>query len=640
MDRFRFQKILFVATLGIAGVVAAADPVTITVEPSITRKIGGVAALERNRYFCVSDPGAHFDERMAAGAGVYEYLVHELGISFGRSLGPIKYIAKGLPENPKRPGFADLSSLRKKKLKEPTGIFRSDFGQNLDVAAHGNHNAYPDYMGKHFRGASNHHGEPEWLPENIAAAAELAAAVLKYNYTDFDRPKYYEPLDEPAWEFFTDPHLADWHLKVMEMVHEQTPEVQVGGLCMSVSHFYCGNYSHFKGMKSFIDYTDGKMDFYSFHSYDYFNWEKDDFCGRVQSGLPLEGSLDLLENYTVNRAGREVDVVVSEHGGYINAEEPGLYVGEAVAAQIAEKYFPNDAPWEKEMKKRSVVAFMHVSSILANTMAFMDHPHTVQKAVPFLLPDTWGWDPVYYASLFVPDNYTDKSKWVKTHMLDFYRFFRGVNGRRIKATCADPDLQTRAFVGGSKLYLAINNQNGNPETISLKGIDSAQVELRRFGRNHDFTAYFTEESVPTPDQLVVAGREAVMIVADFGRPIEATEIVNEVICYADKVMMPVKKADFEIKVPVKKPIDYATMRIGFTRRPESSRQPVVLMNGHPLDVPMEDCADRLSDNEYATTKLIPLDVNLLQSTNQVSVRFDDGDDGMIGSVVIRAAVKH
>jgi hypothetical protein len=55
----------------------------------------------------------------------------------------------------------------------------------------------------------------------------------------------------------------------------------------------------------------------------------------------------------------------------------------------------------------------------ANTMAFIDHPHTVVKAVPFLLPNTWGWDPKYYASLYVPYNYTDKSKWVETHMMDF-----------------------------------------------------------------------------------------------------------------------------------------------------------------------------------------------------------------------------
>lgn len=621
-----------------AAVVAAAQPVTITVVPETTRQIGGVSVVERPRYFSVADEGSGFDRRMAGGEGVYDYLVNDLGVSFGRSLGPVQYIAKTLPEDPKRPGYADLSSLRKKKLPKPSGDFYEQFGPNLNVAAHGNHNAYPAYMGKHFQDDADYHGTPEWIPENIDAAAELAAAVMKYNYTDFDRPKYYEPLNEPHWKFFADPHLADWHLKVMDAVHVQTPEVKVGGLCMSVAYFFRENYNSFTGLRKFIDFTDGKMDFYSFHSYDYFKWTDDDFRGRVQSGLPLEGSLDLLENYAVNRTGKEVDVVISELGGYINVQPRGEYDGEQLAAEIAEKYFPNDDEWQKELKKRSIVAFVHVSSIMANTMTFLDHPHTVQKAVPFLLPNTWNWDPKYYASLYVPENYTDRSTWVGTHMLDFYKFFRGVDGRRVKAVCADPDLQTRAFVKGSKVYLAINNQSWKPETISLKGIDTGTVEIRRFGRNADFTAYFEEKTVPTPDTFDVAGREAVMIVADYGLPIQEKSSINEVVCYANKVIQPMKTAAFSILVPIDQPIDYAMLRIGLTRTPELGQQPIVKLNGQKLDVPMEDCADRLTDKEYGTTKLIPVDVSLLKAKNRVTVKFADGDSGYVGSVVIRAAV--
>ncbi|VGO17457.1 Beta-porphyranase A [Pontiella desulfatans] len=610
----------------------------IVVEAETTRAIGGVSEVDRKRYFCVSDNGTGFDKRMTP--EVYDYLVNELGISFGRSLGPVQWVAKQLKEDPTRPGYADVTGLKTQKLPEPGEQFVKDFGPNLDVASHGNHNAYPAYMGKHMQEGAEYHGTPEWIPENIDAAAELAAAVMKYNYTDFDRPKYFEPLNEPHWKYFVDQHMADWHLAVQEKVHALTPEVKVGGMCQSVSYFFRDNYQNFNGFKGFIQNTQGRMDFYSFHSYDYLRWRDGEFKGRIQSGIALEGSLDLMQNYTVNEFGKEVDVVVSEQGGYAHHEPKGMYDGEFLAAGIMASNYPNaDATsWDYEMKKRSIVCFGHVSSILANTMAFIDHPHTVQKSVPFLLPNTWSWDTKYYANLYVPKHYTDESEWVGTHMLDFYKFFRGVDGRRVKCISSDPDLQTRAFVDGSKLYLAVNNQSWRPEAVSLHGIDAKQVEIRRFGRNTDFTAYYTEETIATPETLELPGRESVMIVADLGKPIAEQAKVNEIMCYGDKVIVPMKKAEFTVKVPVEKQIDYAVLRVGLTRKTESNKEAVITLNGKPLAVPLEDCADRLADGEYGVTKLVNLNVADLQAENIVKVSFPDGDEGMVGTVVIRAAV--
>jgi len=610
----------------------------IFVDAETTRAVGGVSEVDRKRYFCVSDSGTGFDRRMKP--EVYEYLVNDLGISFGRSLGPVKSVARSLKEDPKRPGFADLSSLKAKKLPVPGERFVRDLGPNLDVAAHGNHNAYPAYMGKYQLEGADYHGMPEWIPENVDAAAELAAAVLKYNYTDFDRPRYFEPLNEPHWKYFVDQHMADWHLKAMAKVRQLTPEVKVGGMCMSVSYFFRNNYQNFKGMKGFFDRTDGTMDFYSFHSYDYLYWREGDFKGRIQSGLPLEGTLDLLQNYAVNKIGREVDVVISELGGYVHSEPKGMYDGEALAAELMASNYPaaDAGSWDYELKKRSIVCFAHVSSIMANTLAFIDHPHTVVKTVPFLLPNTWSWDKKYYANLYVPKDYTDTSEWVGTHMLDFFKFFRGVDGRRVKCVSSDPDLQTRAFVDGSKTYLVVNNQSFRPESVSLHGMGAKQVEIRRLGRNADFTAAYTEETVATPETLTLAGREAVMLVADLGRPVEEKAKVNEITCYGDKTELPMKKAEFKVKVPTEKAIDYAVLRVGLTRKTDSSKDAVILFNGKPLNVPLEDCADRLADGEYGTTKMVYLDPRDLLAENTVAVSFPDGDDGAVGTAVIRVAV--
>jgi hypothetical protein len=82
----------------------------------------------------------------------------------------------------------------------------------------------------------------------------------------------------------------------------------------------------------------------------------------------------------------------------------------------------------------------------------------------------------------------------------------------------------------------------------------------------------------------------------------------------------------------------AVLRVGLTRKTESSPAAVITLNGKPLEVPLEDCAERLADGEYGVTKLVNLNVADLQAENTVKVSFPDGDDGVVGTVVIRAAI--
>ena len=98
--------------------------------------------------------------------------------SFGRRLGGLSRWGAELEEDPTRPGFANLDALKAYQPRLPSSSFMENCGPNLDVACHGNHNKYPAYMGKHFKGSSNYHGKPEWIPEKLDAAAMLAAAVL------------------------------------------------------------------------------------------------------------------------------------------------------------------------------------------------------------------------------------------------------------------------------------------------------------------------------------------------------------------------------------------------------------------------------------------------------------------------------
>ena len=55
-------------------------------------------------------------------------------------------------------------------------------------------------------------------------------------------------------------------------------------------------------------------------------------------------------------------------------------------------------------------------------------------------------------------------------------------------------------------------------------------------------------------------------------------------------------------------------------------------------MPLEDCADRLDKGEYGTTKLVYLDPADLLAENTVAVSFPDGEQGAVGTAVIRVAV--
>ncbi|MHC5092024.1 MAG: beta-agarase [Planctomycetota bacterium] len=615
--------------------------VLIQVDPECTRSIQGVSDLDRKVYFSMSDRGTGFDDR--CDDEIYDDLINELGVFFGRRLGVVKGI-KGIEEDPERPGYANIELLKKhlsKRRYHPSAKFINDRGNNLDVAAHGNHNSYPKFMGEHTTKDTREGKHAEYLPQNIDAAAELAAAVLKYGYSDFDRPAYFEPINEPHWGFFKGDHLADWHMKAMQAVHALTPEVQVGGFCMSVSYMYRDTYRVFRSFVDFIDRTDCQMDFYSFHVYDFFHWDGDDFHGRVTGGLPLEGVLDILPNYTFNKYGKEIPIVVSEQGGYVN-DPGGDFQGALATLEIANKHFPGSG-FQWDMKRRSIVEFIHVSTIIANTMVFMDHPHVIKKSVPFLLFDAHRWDPKYYASLYVPYEFKDTDRLVPTRQLDFFKLFKGLNGRRIKALCSDSDIQTRACVDGSSMYLVLNNLADKSERLDIQMPRPQKLNIRRFGRNDDFTPYYIEKPIDSAKQLTLAGRETIVLVADYGTPIDAVRSVNERPCYGNRVDVAIKDEEvFTVSVPDAGTLDYASLRIGMSRPADADRGIQVKFNGNEIFIPVETCAERLADHDkrdYASCKIVPLPVELVEKENKVKVAFNDDKPGSVGSVVIRAAVK-
>ena len=289
---------------------------------------------------------------------------------------------------------------------------------------------------------------------------------------------------------------------------------------------------------------------------------------------------------------------------------------------------------------RSIDDFNMVSSLIGHTLTYMDHPETVKKSVPFILLQAMGWDPNYYATLYVPRNFQDKKDWVATKKIHFYQMFRDLQGRRVTASSPDPDVQTRAFVDGNTVFVVMNNLSNHPKNVSLKMPTAAKMMVRRFGRNADLTPYLTEQIIKPVNSLSLMPREAVLLRAEFIKPVAQERILNEISCYGDKVATKVKdKAEITVKVPRLDQVDHAWLRVGISRPKEGSPEVNIVLNGKPLVVPLEQCADRLTEKgkDYASCKLIRLDRAQLQEVNTITVSFPDGKPGAVGAVVIRAA---
>ncbi len=566
---------------------AAAPPARIVVDPHCQRSIGGVCDLERRTFFGLCDQGSNFDERCRTPAR-YEYLVWENGITFGRTMNVVSGLQQwnqSIREDAARPGFGDLTYLQeqlRKIRREPTQRFKADMGGRLQVAAHDHAGAFPAFLGHHPLPAAEKDGHSSQLPENIAAAAELSAAALEHRFTDFDRPAFYEPINEPHWASWRGEHLPRWHLATHEAVHRRQQEVQVGGPCLPVAYFYKKGYKGLDGLASFIANTGCRLDFYSFHVYDFLRDVGGDFGGRITSGLPLESVLDLVQNHTVNTHGREVPLVVSEHGGY-GADE--------LVERLAEKHFPGDG-FEREMRKRSIDDFNMVSSVAANTLVFMDHPHVVKKAVPFILREAFDWDPKFYAVLYVPRDYTDKKAWVPTRKILFYRLFRDLAGRRVVADSPDPDIQTRAFVDGRTLFVVLNNLSRVPQPAVLTIPAPQRLDVRRLSRAADFTPAFVEETVETPatmlEQFVRAPRETVVLQAVYPADLSPKRAIDERIHYGDAIAAAVEgEARFSVRVRDPKRAVRATLRIGVSRPPDAVHAMRVAINGRQREVPLK-----------------------------------------------------
>lgn len=610
------------------------------------REIEGVTQLNRKKYFSVSDTGFSLEKNLRSEDRIRR-LTLDLGVKFGRLKDPLKDAANwraAIAEDPKKPGHADLELLQSKLSKTHPSTPRtlSLQGKNLNLVAEDSHKVYPKFMGA-YQSSSN--SAPP-IPRNIDAYAEMISAVLLHGYNDFTRPGFYQPMKASHWSYSNDKHFADWHLKTRQEIKKNTPDVKVGGHCMPVPYFYQDQYRSWNGMRNFIDNTEGKLDFYSFVGNDYYcNAESGFNESRVTSGLPLEGVIDLFNNYFQLKFHRNAQLLISEHGGAILSNGSNQdYMGEFIARDIFDK-LPKELKRDGfigELQRRSISQWIHLSSIIANTLTFFEHPHTIQKAVPHITLDSSRWSPRHYAGLYTTWDYDPEKELKESFLMNFFNLMRDIEGHRVIADCPDSDLQVRSFVDGNTTFTIINNLSTKRHKVSLRGLKNASHKIRRLTRGPHLLPSYEETKLLSTIGLHVESRECLVIVSTFPDAIKTESTLNERAFYGHQVTYQISENHpsgiFQIRVPDHgKAID-ALLRVSFDRVTQAGYDINITFNGEPLEAPVEDSAERFHEIKtgYATTRFVPIPSGLLRANNSVVITFPDGKTGTVGATVIRA----
>ncbi|WP_152286679.1 T9SS type A sorting domain-containing protein [Flavicella marina] len=620
----------------------AQQKIELHVSPTIDTSIKGHLNFERKKYINLATSSQEITRRVKSDRIDHYYKDLEMGM--GRALGMIYSETRwgnALREDSNRPGYADIEYLKSQSNPNDGGLntLKTLLGANQDLALHDRHSAYPEFMESYTK--EDVHGQN--FPTNNDAASELVANFLKYKYTDFQRPAYFELVNEPHWRFWDDDRFHAFHTETKKKVDAMNVPTQIGGPCYSVSYFYKNDFNNINQIVKFIDKTNFELDFYSFHTYDYMKWDvaKKDFVGSVTSGLPLESVFDALASYTYNKYGKEFSYVASEHGGYLSdTDNRNLALD-----YLADTYFPGEG-FEHEMEKRSISNFIMVNSAISNTMTFMEHPHIVKKAVPFILIESSNWDPYYYSSLLVKENFDKNSpNYAESKLIHFFKLFEDVKGRRIESFSKDSDIQQQAFVNDNQLIILLHNQSDVEGTIHLNidPIDKNSItsyKVKELKRKVDFRPEFTETTFSTLDEVTISPQGSTVVFVNYINTIHKQKEINQHIYYSNETAAKFTGSkSFTVNIPEYKKAKYGILRIGIDRDINLSKEVVIKLNNKTLEVLIEDSADRMGgDDDYATTKIIKVPGDMLKENNTVEVLFPDGKEGGVGAVVIRAGL--
>jgi len=595
--------------------VAAGTSQTVAdVNLNVKRSVDGVDQFDRNVY--INLHGTHTENELDA---TNLALMKELGISYGRAVGGTTWQMNRLREDPSRPGFFDPAH-----MEQLGGGSRNWYGsqswrhpfesQDWVVSSH----ISPTFP----NGTSTSQG---WAPANYGAMGDFFVNFLKMYYagegeTGEPRPTYLEVMNEPFIHAndlgTTNLEISRFHKVVADSIHAHLPGIQVGGFTAAWPEFERNNFAIWDGSwKTFIEEAGASMDFYSIHLYDV---PFVDARPEVQrKGSNIEAILDMIEQYSMLEVGEVKPYVVSEYGSCCGDW---------------------DGPYYEERD------WLFLKSVSAITMALMERPHLMRKAIPFITGKAqWYFNANGYPyphSLFIP---AAGGGFKTSHLAKYYELWKDVRGTRIDTYASDPDLRIDGFVDGNTANIILTNLDHAATNFELNMFEDLGNTLESVTTLHlhggtDGVPRLDENSTTTPPTNLQIGAEASMLVRyTFSDEIVADKNHYQTKYYADTYKQSIianGTSTFNINKVSLADFGEATLRVGFGRAHGRSLRPVVIFNGTQLDVPTDWRGyDQLTREDFFGILEIKVPFDLIEEKNEVQVRFSDSG-GFISTVTL------
>ncbi|XP_071095374.1 beta-porphyranase A-like [Haliotis cracherodii] len=254
-----------------------------------------------------------------------------IGTAPGRWLNSDESLFPNWPQSPSRHGYPDTTYLKDHAFQSRTWASYmqqlAGYGSSIDNMAWNIQGlTWPNWMNK-----SLHQGK---FPNNVDAASEFVSLMVQSakSYTGGRSPHIFEVINEPDWvENIIDPQTnIDFHKAVADKLKSRFG-MKVAGptyTSMALRQADENDFSYWNRTAKFLDMSLDHLDFFSFHSYNYLRVSGGNHTYFGINEARLVASLDMVENYSHLKKGKNVQLINTEFGrGNVFGVAPDLENG-------------------------------------------------------------------------------------------------------------------------------------------------------------------------------------------------------------------------------------------------------------------------------------------------------------------------
>lgn len=644
MNQFpRFNSILALIFVNVVACQVVGQ-VTVTVDATQVRSIGGVSDLERSRFF--NYHGTLVPPSNTNLGNLQNQLISPdfFHTTAGRTSTEFdQFITNGLGEDPDNPSFIDADAL----IAELQGDYRNfvvsgtrwgplrDIPEPFLVNSGRSASFWPSF----FRTDPTTGITSNFYPYVLAYADFLITYLDEVVYgpnaflpIDEDR-MWIELLNEPELHLdnnFTTQDLIDYHRMVADMVKAVHPQAKIIGPSLAITSFHANGFARWENtLRPFIEGAGASMDALSYHPYERYRGFADGSYIQdiMESPGRVQATIDLVENHNMNFHGQLIPLSLTEYGSF------QMWDVEMNGEPFIGNYSIDAQQWDlcRNIKEKMFV--------------FLAQPNLILNAVPFVSPRDFR--PDIPTSLFADNvmfQQDASGNWEETVIGNFFRLLAKIDGSYVTNTTDDPNIQVQSFRNGDQLYVMLNNLSSTFEVVQLEletgnaDIGNATID-RVFRSTSGVNTFVDDESVVGSFQTIILNSEECAVITftltsdePFGS--ERTETTY----YGDTTVVPIglsgTSGNITVDLDTVDAVD-AKVRVSFTRPGFPSGESFFMVVNDNFNF-LVDVGDLELDDgdEQAFSREINIPAQILTNgENQFNFQFS-GNGGHIAAVAV------